>query len=177
MLDNFDYKSINKRFRTDLMVDGFAGPADLTITGHVVVHKNVPVLVKRLEAGTIIGSSDIDWLSVDEDRAAGVVLDADKLIGRELQRDTDAGQPLREHDVIPPRLVVRGQLVMMKIETPFMTVTAQGRALQDGKLGDVVRVSNTQSNRMIEGTVESAGVVRIATTQKLASVNAEEKQE
>jgi flagella basal body P-ring formation protein FlgA len=177
VLDNFEYEPVNKRFHADLMIDGFAGPADLTITGHVIIHKNVPVLAKRLEAGTIIGPSDIDWLSVDEDRAAGVVLDANKLVGHELQRDTDAGQLLREHDVIPPRLVVRGQLVTMKIETPFMTVTAQGRALQDGKLGDVVRVSNTQSNRMIEGTVESAGVVRISTTQRLASANAEEKQE
>ena len=75
--------------------------------------------------------------------------------------------PVRERDVIPPRLVVRGTLVTMKIETPFMTVTAQGRALQDGKLGDVVRVINTQSNRTIEGTVEAAGVVRMPTAQKL----------
>ena len=67
-----------------------------------------------------------------------------------------------------PRLVTRGSIVTMKIETPSLTVTAQGRALQDGKLGDTVRVTNTQSNRMIEGTVESDGTVKVATVRKVA---------
>ena len=65
----------------------------------------------------------------------------------------------------------------MKIETPFMVVTAQGRALQDGKLGDVVRVNNTQSNRMIEGLVTGGGIVVIQSGQRAAAVDTSEKQD
>jgi flagella basal body P-ring formation protein FlgA len=75
---------------------------------------------------------------------------------------------LRASDVMPARLVTRGALVTLKIETPYMQLTAQGRALQDGAEGETVRVNNTQSNRMVEGTVTGPGVVLIHTAQKVA---------
>jgi flagella basal body P-ring formation protein FlgA len=170
-LNDFSFDAINKRFHATLLADGFTGPVSLTVSGRITVRHNVPVLARRLEAGTQIGAADIDWLSVPSDRMSGIVTEAENLIGHELRRDTDAGQPVSERDVGSPRFVVRGTLVTMKIETPVMMVTAQGRALQDGKLGDVVRVTNTQSNRTVEGTVESAGVVRIQTARQLAAFN------
>jgi flagella basal body P-ring formation protein FlgA len=177
VLNNFTYDSINRRFHADLVADGLEGPLTLPVGGRITVRHSVPVLTHRLEAGTTIGAADIDWISVPEDRTASVVTDAEQVIGHELRHDTEGGQPLRERDVIPPRLVIRGALVIMKIETPFMTVTAQGRALQDGKVGDVVRVTNTQSNRTVEGTVESASVVRILSAQRLAAAESVGKQE
>ena len=77
---------------------------------------------------------------------------------------------IRSHDVVSPRLVTRGSLVTMKIETPFITVTSQGKSEQDGAQGDVVRVMNTQSNRVVEGTVTAPGTVEIHTAQKLAAL-------
>lgn len=56
----------------------------------------------------------------------------------------------------------------MKIETPFILITAQGKAQQDGAEGETVRVINTQSNRMVEGVVVAPGVVEIRTAQKIA---------
>lgn len=177
VLNNFGFDSVNKRFHADLMADGFSGPLSLPLSGHIVVRHNLPVLAHRLEAGTIMSATDVDWQSVPDDHAAGAITSAEQLIGHELQHTTDAGVPVRERDVIPPRLVVRGTLVTMKIETSLMVLTVQGRALQDGKLGDTVRVSNTQSNRVIEGIVESDGMVRVNATQKIALATPEGKQE
>jgi len=73
-----------------------------------------------------------------------------------------------------PKLVARGKLVTLLIETPFMNLSAQGKALQDGSAGDVVRVLNLQSDRVIEGIAESDGVVRVLSTQKVAEAHAEE---
>jgi flagella basal body P-ring formation protein FlgA len=58
----------------------------------------------------------------------------------------------------------------MKIETPLMSLSAQGKALQDGTQGETVRVMNTQSNRMVEGIVDGPGSVVIRTPEKLAAV-------
>ncbi len=170
-LNNFEYDTVNKRFHAELMADAFAGPLNLPLTGHISVRHKVPVLSKRLEAGTTVSAADIDWLSVPDDRMGGIVTNPEQLVGRELRRDTDSQQPISEHDIIPPRLVVRGTLITMRIETPFMMVTAQGRALQDGKRGDIVRITNTQSNRMVEGTVEGAGLVRIPLAQKIVAAD------
>ncbi|HBM90920.1 MAG TPA: hypothetical protein DD400_03465, partial [Rhodospirillaceae bacterium] len=61
-------------------------------------------------------------------------------------------------------------LVTLKIETPYLLVTTQGRALQDAALGEVVRVTNTQSDRVIEGVVIRSGVVRVGMLRKMAFV-------
>jgi len=58
---------------------------------------------------------------------------------------------------------------MMKIETPYITVTAQGKAQQDGAEGETVRVINTQSNRVVEGVVTGPGTIEIRTARKIAS--------
>jgi flagella basal body P-ring formation protein FlgA len=176
-LNNFNFEGINKRFKTELVADGFAGPVTMPVMGHIVVRHSVPVLVRRLETGTIISEGDVTWADVTDDHLSGVATTAEALINHELKHDTDAGQPVHEHDVMQPRYVVRGNLVTMKIETPLMTVTAQGRALQDGKLGDTVRVLNTTSNRMVEGSVESDGVVRIHMARIVAAADTDAKQE
>jgi len=164
-LNNFDYDVLNKRFHADL----FAGGYTIPVNGRVTVKHSVPVLVRRTAGGTTLSAADIDWMLVPEDRInISVVTEADQLIGRELRRDTEGDELLHTQDVMQPRLVVRGSLVTMKIETPLLQVTAQGKALQDGVMGDIVRVTNTQSNRTIEGTVTGTGTVTINTVQRVA---------
>ncbi len=169
-LNNFTYDNISKRFRADLTAISDTGPIVLPVSGRVMVKREIPVLMQHMEAGTTISKADLDWLTVPEERiTTDVITDASVLIGQELKRPTDSGQFLRNRDIMPPRMVTRGSLVMMKIETPAMLITTQGRAMQDGALGDVIRITNTQSNRVIEGTVEAPGIIRIQTGQKLAS--------
>jgi flagella basal body P-ring formation protein FlgA len=170
VLDNFSYDPTNKNFRTDLTAQTPRGPYILSVTGHVSVKRNVPILAHRLEAGTAISADDLDWIQVPEERvSADVITEASQLIGRELRRDTGEGDIMRSRDVVPPRLVQRGSLVMMKIETPYLTVTAQGKSQQDGAEGETVRVVNTQSNRVIEGVVTGPGTIEIRTARKIAS--------
>jgi flagellar basal body P-ring formation protein FlgA len=169
VLNNFTYDELSRRFRADLTADTGAAPLVVTLTGRVFVKRDVPVLTKRLAGGTILGASDLDWLSVpDEHITADVVTEVSQVIGRELRHDMAESQPLHSRDIIPPRLVTRGGLVTLKIQTPALLMTAQGRALQDGVMGDVVRVTNTQSNRVVEGTVDGSGVVLVSAAQKLA---------
>jgi flagella basal body P-ring formation protein FlgA len=170
MLNNFAYDEVNRRFHADFVAQSDSGPVTMPIMGHIAIKHSVPVLARRLEAGSIIGTADIDWMSLPDDRMAGVIATAEELVGRELRRDTDGQQPLHEREVIQPRMVVRGNIVTMKIEMPAMVITAQGRALQDGAMGDVVRVNNTESSRMVEGTVAGPGLVVIHTPQKFAAV-------
>jgi len=42
-----------------------------------------------------------------------------------------------------------------------MTLTAKGKALQDGALGDMVRVANTDSNKSLQGVVTAHREVTI----------------
>lgn len=63
--------------------------------------------------------------------------------------------------VAAPKLVRRGQPVTVAIRSGALTITAHGRALADGRAGDMVRVV-TSSSRTLEGVVEASGAVRVA---------------
>jgi flagellar basal body P-ring formation protein FlgA len=169
-LENFSYDPLNKQFRTDLTAQTPRGPYIMPVIGHVAAKRNVPILARRLEGGTTISAADLDWVQVPEEKiTADVITESSQLVGRELRRDTGEGDLLRSHDVMPARLVTRGSLVIMKIETPYITVTAQGKSEQDGAEGDTIRITNTSSNRIVEGVVTGPGIVEIRTARKIAS--------
>jgi flagella basal body P-ring formation protein FlgA len=171
-LTNFTFDQSDKRFRTDLATQTARGSYLLPITGHVSIKRNVPILAHRIEAGTTLSEADLDWIQVPEERiTADIVTETKQLVGRELRRDTSEGEILRSRDLISPRVVLRGSLVTMKIETPFIMVTAQGKAQQDGAEGETIRVVNTQSNRIVEGVVTAPGVIEIKMAQKMASAD------
>lgn len=169
-LEGFSFDPTNKRFRTDLTAQTPQGPHVVQITGRILVKKKVPVLARRLESGSLVGSNDLDWIQIPEERVtADIITESNQLVGRELRYNIQEGEFLRSRDVMPPRLVQRGSLVTMKIETPFILITAQGKAQQDGANGETIRILNTQSNRVVEGTVVAPGVVEIRAVRKIAS--------
>lgn len=60
-----------------------------------------------------------------------------------------------------PKLVRRGQPVTLSVRSGSLSITTQGRALADGRAGDLVRVV-TPSSRTVQGVVEADGAIRIA---------------
>ncbi|HUY68135.1 MAG TPA: flagellar basal body P-ring formation chaperone FlgA [Alphaproteobacteria bacterium] len=167
-LDNFQYNPADQRFRATFMASTDQGPVTRPITGRVAVMEKVPVPARRLNAGDVVAGDDLQWIVLPQGQLDGVITDASRLVGKELRHDANEGQPLREQDVMVPRLVKQGALVTMRIATSFMTVTAEGRALQDGTLGEAVRVRNDRSQRVIEGTVSGPGMVTVRGPQQFA---------
>jgi len=71
-----------------------------------------------------------------------------------------AGQPVRADDVRKPVLVAKGQTITMIFAAPGLTLTATGRAMSEGGMGETVTVLNPVSYRQITGVVTGAGEVR-----------------
>jgi flagella basal body P-ring formation protein FlgA len=68
---------------------------------------------------------------------------------------------LNPGQVHPPRLIKRGQSVDLFIKTASYEIHGEGKALSDGARGDLIRVKNSRSNKIVEGTVVGPGSVRI----------------
>ncbi len=168
-LVNFSYDQATHRFRAALSLPAMPQAPSPTVSGRLIVKKSVPVLASRLTTGTVISARDLNWIMVPEEQLSNDILaQADHIVGQELRHDQAEGDFIRTRDIIPPRLVTRGDLVTLKIETPTMLITTQGRALQDGARHDAVRVKNSQSGRIVEGLVEADGIIRVTTLQKVA---------
>lgn len=60
-------------------------------------------------------------------------------------------------------LIERGKNISMVFSNNSMVITAQGVALQNGGLGEVVRARNLDSGVIISGTVMQDGTLRVIT--------------
>jgi flagella basal body P-ring formation protein FlgA len=56
-------------------------------------------------------------------------------------------------------LLKRNQSVVVRIDRPGLLVTAVGKAMQDGRAGDYIRVRNMDSKRIILAKVNEDGTV------------------
>jgi flagella basal body P-ring formation protein FlgA len=70
-----------------------------------------------------------------------------------------AGQPFRGDDVRKPIVITKGETVTMQFMVPGVELTAMGRAMSEGGMGDTVTIQNIASYRMISGTVTGPGTV------------------
>jgi flagella basal body P-ring formation protein FlgA len=79
----------------------------------------------------------------------------------EVVRDLMPGTPLRSQDIRPALLVRRGQMVMLSIGlSGDLQVKARLEALQDGRMGEQIRLKNRESGRQISGVVTGLNTVQ-----------------
>lgn len=113
--------------------------------------------------GETIAESDLSYVFVAPNNVmAGTATAMDSLVGMQTRRVLRAGESLRTDDVRHPILVTKGATVTMIFDAPGITVTAIGRAMSEGGVGDTVTVLNPASFRQISAVVTGPGAVRAA---------------
>ncbi len=143
--------------------DGFGGTRIRTLAGRYETMVEVPVLRRTVAAGEILRASDVVTRPVVARRLGrGMILDLRQIVGRAATRPLRANVPLRQGDVERPVLVRKGTLVTMQVRQGAMVLSALGKAMQDGALGDRILLLNPRTRRTVEGTVVAAGRVEIA---------------
>lgn len=124
--------------------------------------RKVVVGRQLLRAGTALSP---EMLEEQEIAAPGVDLQAvvsiKDLEYGEMVRDMQAGVPLRSHDVRRATLVKQGQAVILTIgQSGGFAISARVEAMQDGKMGEQIRLKNPESGRIITGVVTGTGTAR-----------------
>ena len=163
VVETLDHDRSHGRFSATVLARTPTGEARFPVSGRALAVVDLPVLNRTIRSGEVIGDADITWIEQRMTRNADrAVRDAADLVGMSPRRTLPPNAPVHPRDLRQPSLVARGSLVTMVLESRSMTLTAQGRALQDGADGDVVRVVNTMSNRTIEATVAGPGLVAVS---------------
>ena len=158
---NFDPHS--NRFAAILVAPADGPPViQRNVFGTVYEMAQIPVPKRLISAGDVIAADDLEWQPVHLTRLSGNSLtDAEQLVGRMAKRPLKAGQILRQSDVAMSPVIRKNDLIRLVVKTGQMTLSVQGKALQDAALGQTVRVVNVNSNRQLTGTVIDAGTVAI----------------
>ncbi len=123
---------------------------------------DVPVTVRPLSRGMILGSGDLQIARHEiKQLPAGYLVEIQQALGKQLSRSLVAGEVLTLNVIAAPRLVRRGQLVSLLAQGPGIDVRSSGKALTDGVEGDRVKVQNPATKRVVEGLVLADGTVRV----------------
>jgi len=127
----------------------FAGTLRIVVPAHDIAR------------GDVIGESGLTYTTVDGAALmSGVPTKMDEVKGMQTRRMLAAGQPFRGDDVRKPIVITKGETVTMQFTVPGVELTAMGRAMSEGGIGDTVTVQNPASYRMIAGVVIAPGTVR-----------------
>lgn len=158
-----NFNPSSNRFAAVLVAPADGPPViQRNVFGTVYEMAQIPVPKRLISAGDVITADDLEWQAVHLSRLSGNSLtDAEQLVGRMAKRPLKAGQILRQSDVAVSPVIHKNDLIRLVVKTGQMTLSVQGKALQDAALGQSVRVVNVNSNRQLTGTVIDAGTVAI----------------
>ena len=136
--------------------------ASAPVSGRIFRVIDIPVLARRINKGEVINNGDIAWVRVRANSVArDTITSADLLVGMAPRRGLTVDKPVHMGEVQPPVVVKKGNLVTMLLRTDIMTLTAQGRAIDNGARGDTIRVMNTQTAMVVEGRVAGPDTIII----------------
>jgi flagellar basal body P-ring formation protein FlgA len=163
---NINYDQRTQRFSANVSIPGSKA---IRVTGRMQKMLNIPVLNRRVLKNEMIMAKDIKWVKSPSKRVQNdIILHVDDLVGKTPKRGLRAGALIRSSEVQRPILIEKGSLVTLVLKTPLMVLTSQGRAVDPGANGDVIRITNTQSNKVVQAVVSAAGIASITPASQMA---------
>lgn len=138
-----------------------ASAASVPSAGQDTLIYHVVVPVRNIARHEVISLEDLKieertGMTVPSNLAA-----IEDLVGKRATRLLAAGTALTTSAAEPVPLVEVGDLVTMVVTSGPVTVTATGKVLQKGALGDIVAVENVSTRAKVYGVVLNSDLVKI----------------
>jgi len=123
---------------------------------------DVVVSTKSLSSGTVLGAGDVKVLqkwydAVPQNR----ISDLKEVIGKKLSVSINPHMEITKNVLKDCPIVRRNQPVRIVLDNGTLCITASGVSQEDGILGDVIRVQNTASKRVIHARVRGNALVAV----------------
>lgn len=119
------------------------------------------VAARPLDRGTILAPEDMVLQTVRVLRSQGIASGPDEAVGRELQKNLSAGEPIPLNVLSVPPILKRGDPVLIVFRRKGFLIEVRGEALDGGAAGDLVRVRNLQSRTVLRGVIIGPGRVEV----------------
>jgi flagella basal body P-ring formation protein FlgA len=89
------------------------------------------------------------------------VIDLEPWLGFEFTQRVNAGQVINERMLKPPKLVSKGDAVVIRHRASGLELQTRGTALRDAGVREQIQVRNTSSGKIIDVVVVAPGIVDI----------------
>ncbi len=137
---------------------------------NVKLYRQVAVATRQINAREIFTEDSLRYERMDTGQiAAGFFTDKSKILGLMSRRPVTPGMVITDSMVNKPVLIKRGSMVILIALVGSMEVTASGQAMQDGYEGQLIRVKNVNSNKIVLGKVIEENKVQVLTHKSASS--------
>ncbi|OQY25724.1 MAG: flagella basal body P-ring formation protein FlgA [Desulfobacteraceae bacterium 4572_35.2] len=134
---------------------------NLAVRGRLNANSEVVVVQQPLRRGAIISQSDVDLVGLDISKAHDPLFKLSDVVGLRVARSLRAGQIVERKNIEYPPVVTKGDFVRIIAQRGSMVLTASGVARQDGRMGEVIRVQNSSSQKEVRGRVIGPSKVKV----------------
>lgn len=116
---------------------------------------SIPVLSKNMQRDTVIKEEDISSMEIPASQVRfDTITDTEKLVGQALKRTISSSTPIKERDLQKAQIIQHGNIVNLVYNTPAISLKTVGVAMENGGQGDIIRVKNSSSGKIIQGIVQ-----------------------
>ncbi|MBU5602642.1 flagellar basal body P-ring formation chaperone FlgA [Citrobacter sp. S55_ASV_140] len=129
---------------------------------------SIPVVMPKslIARDTVITADDLQLKKFNiSNQREGLMTNIDEAIGLTSKRALQPDKPITRSELVLPVLVKRDQPVMIVSHMAGITASMPGVALKNGRKGDVIKIRNSSSQRIISGMVDDTGVVTTLTAE------------
>ena len=118
-------------------------------------------LTKSLEKNDSIQLNDIETVSAEKKHQTSFFANKKELIGRKLKTNLKMGQILHPRHLFESFDINNGDIISIVSNLGNVSVTVAGEAQDSGNLGDLIKVKNLKSGKIIKGYIKKDKKIKI----------------
>ena len=118
-------------------------------------------LKKSLERNDIIKLNDIETVLVEKKHQSSFFSTKKELVGRKLKKNLKMGQILHPRHLYERFDINNGDIISIVSNLGNVSVTVSGEAQDSGNLGDLIKVKNLKSGKIIKGYIKKNKKINI----------------
>jgi flagella basal body P-ring formation protein FlgA len=128
----------------------------------IKIYENVIVLSRPVQRGEIITRQHLAIEKKDVSKLRGdFVTQAEQIENKQAARYIQTGAIPGLRSFIEPKLIKRGDKIIISTIQPAFSIRMSGVAMMDGSKDQLIRIKNENSGRIISATVIEAGLVSV----------------
>lgn len=134
----------------------------LFITAKINIFKSVWVASQTLPRNHRITKADLYQSEIQINKSSkGYFSNENRVLGMRLRRSIQEGHAYYPGLLSSPKVIERGDTVVISAFSQVISVEMLGTAMSDGKLGQQIAVRNKKSSRVVRATVIAKGKVAV----------------
>lgn len=131
-------------------------------SARIKIFKKVIVLTQPIRRGEIFDSNLIKFENRDiSTLRSGYLTDPLTIAKQQATRNLNSGAVINQSNFRKPKLVKRGEKVVIKVSSNNLNISMAGIALMDGIKGQNIKVKNIKSKQIVQATVINPRLVAV----------------